>query len=131
MTATECTILRPSEKKNRFFHGFIILYLKFWLHRFCIQNAAECSILRPSELEKKYPPLPLLVSRGLACMRSHIIWLCPQNIIEISHWKKLQSKYVVKNARSVATHFVWQTFFHWISRVCQIRNILKIYTPES
>ena len=57
-------------KKNRFFHGFIILYLKFWLHRFYIQNAAECSILRPSELEKKDPPLPLLVSRGLAYMHN-------------------------------------------------------------
>jgi hypothetical protein len=32
-----------------FFHGFIILYLNFWLHRFYIQNAAECTILRPSE----------------------------------------------------------------------------------
>ena len=36
-------------KKIPFFHGFIILYLKFWLHRFYIQNAAECTILRPSE----------------------------------------------------------------------------------
>ena len=36
--------------------------------------------------------------------------LCPQNIIEISlSRKKLSSKYVVKNARSV-THFVWQIF---------------------
>ena len=25
---------------NPFFHGFIILYLKFWLHRFYIRNAA-------------------------------------------------------------------------------------------
>jgi hypothetical protein len=33
-----------------FFHGFIILYLKFWLHRFYIQNAAECTILRPTAL---------------------------------------------------------------------------------
>jgi hypothetical protein len=33
-------------KKNPFFHGFIILYLKFWLHRFYIQNAAVCTILR-------------------------------------------------------------------------------------
>jgi hypothetical protein len=52
---------------NPFFHGCIILYLKFWLHRFYIQNAAECTILHPSE--KKTPPLPLLVSRGLACMK--------------------------------------------------------------
>jgi hypothetical protein len=37
-------------KKIPFFHGFIILYLKFWLHRFYIQNAAECTILRPSEI---------------------------------------------------------------------------------
>ena len=46
------------------------------------------------------------------------------------HWnislKKIQSKDVVKNARN-ATHFVWQTFFHWISRVCQIRNIKYIH----
>jgi hypothetical protein len=55
-------------KKKSFFHGFIILYLKFWLHRFYIQNAAECSILHPSE---KKDPLPLLVSRGLACMQKH------------------------------------------------------------
>ena len=40
--------------------------------------------------------------------------------------KKFQSKDVVKNARN-ATHFVWQTFFHWISRVCQIRNIKYIH----
>ena len=40
-------------EKKSFFHGFIILYLKFWLHRFYIQNAAECTILRP---EKKDPP---------------------------------------------------------------------------
>ena len=43
------TILRPSEKIP-FFHGFIILYLKFWLHRFYIQNAAECTILHPTTL---------------------------------------------------------------------------------
>ena len=48
------------------------------------------------------------------------------------HWnisfqkKKMSSKYVVKNASSV-THFVWQTFFHWISRVCQIKNIKYIH----
>jgi hypothetical protein len=65
-----------SWKKNRFFHGFIILYLKFWLHRFYIQNSAECTILRPSELEKKDPPLPLLVSRGLACMWYTLSYNC-------------------------------------------------------
>ena len=32
--------------------------------------------------------------------------------------EKCSSKYVVKNARNV-TQFVWQTFFYWISRVCQ------------
>jgi hypothetical protein len=52
-TETESTILHPSEK-NSFFHGFIILYLKFWLHRFYIQNAAECTILHPSE-KKRLP----------------------------------------------------------------------------
>ena len=44
-TATECTVLHPSEKKS-FFPGFIILYLKFWLHRFYIQNAAFCILLK-------------------------------------------------------------------------------------
>jgi hypothetical protein len=39
----------------------------------------------------------------------------------ISFKNKLPWKYVVKNARSV-THFVWQTFFQWISRVCQIKK---------
>ena len=45
------------------------------------------------------------------------------------HWniyfqKKMPSKYVVKNTRTrSARHFVWQTFFHWISRFCQIKNI--------
>ena len=48
-------------KKNQFFHGFIILYLKVWLHRFYIQNAAECTILRPSE--KKTPPTAFSLSR--------------------------------------------------------------------
>jgi hypothetical protein len=43
----------------------------------------------------------------------------------ISFQKKLPSKYVVKNARSV-TNFVWQLFFQWISRVCQIKNIKYI-----
>ena len=38
-------------KKKSFFHGFIILYLKFWLHRFYIQNAAFCILLT-----KKDPP---------------------------------------------------------------------------
>jgi hypothetical protein len=42
------------------------------------------------------------------------------------HWNiyfqnKMPSKYVLKNTRSV-THFVWQTFFHWISRFCQMKN---------
>jgi hypothetical protein len=57
-------------KKIPFFQGFIILYLKFWLHRFYIQNAAECTILCPSENKNSDPPtpLPLLVSWGLACM---------------------------------------------------------------
>jgi hypothetical protein len=61
-------------KNIPFFHGFIILYLKFWLHRFYIQNAAECTILRPSEKKISgggITPLPLLVSRGLACM--HVV----------------------------------------------------------
>ena len=40
------TILHPSEKIP-FFHGFIILYSKFWLHRLYIQNGAECTILCP------------------------------------------------------------------------------------
>ena len=65
--ATECTILRPSEKFS-FIYGFIILYLKFWLHRFYIQNAAECTILRPGKKNSNPSPLPILVSRGLACM---------------------------------------------------------------
>ena len=40
-------------------------------------------------------------------------YLFPENIaIEI---------YFFKNARS-KTHFVWQTFFQWISRVCQIKK---------
>jgi hypothetical protein len=78
---TECTILRPSEK-NPFFHGFIILYLKFWLHRFYIQHAAECTILRPSEKKnlgggwQAHPDaLPFLVSRGLACMLCTSLYL--------------------------------------------------------
>ena len=46
------------------------------------------------------------------------------------HWnisfpKKFPAKYVVKKDRSV-THFVWQTFFHLISSVCQIKNIKYI-----
>ena len=65
------------QKNIPFYHGFIILYLKFWLHRFYIQNAAECTILHPSEKNiflggggqtPQIPPLPLLVSRGLAYM---------------------------------------------------------------
>jgi hypothetical protein len=45
-------------------------------------------------------------------------YLFPENIaIEI---------YFVKNARR-KTHFVWQTFFQWISRVCQIANIKYIH----
>jgi nicotinic acid phosphoribosyltransferase len=59
-------------KKIPFFHGFIILYLKFWLHRLYIQNATECTILHPSEKNifwrGQTTPLLLLVSRGLACM---------------------------------------------------------------
>ena len=56
-------------KKNPFVHGFIILYLKFLLHGFYVQNVAECTILRPSEKKiPSDPPIPLLVSRGLACM---------------------------------------------------------------
>ena len=39
-----------------FYHGFIILYLKFCLNRFYIQNAAECTILRPSEKQISDPP---------------------------------------------------------------------------
>jgi hypothetical protein len=47
------------------------------------------------------------------------------------HWniyfqKKMPSKYVVKNTRSV-THFVWQTFFHWILS----NKKYQIYTLES
>ena len=54
-------------KKIPFFQGFIILYLKFWLHRFYIQNAAECTILRPSE-KKNFgwgdnPPTAFSLSR--------------------------------------------------------------------
>jgi hypothetical protein len=67
------------------FHGFIILYLKLWLHRFYIQNAAECSILRPSE---KKDPLPLLVCRGLACIHKaqKIIWhCCPFTLQQMTH----------------------------------------------
>ena len=64
----DCVLL----KKNLFVHGFIILYLKFLLHIFYIQNAAECTILRPSEKKSPLPPpllvLSLLASRGLACM---------------------------------------------------------------
>jgi hypothetical protein len=50
-------------KKNPFFHGFIILYLKFWLHRFYIQNAADGTILRPEKnifWRGKPSPLPFL-----------------------------------------------------------------------
>ena len=53
--------------KNSFFHGFIILYLKFWLHRFYIHNAADGTILHPERnifWRGKPSPLPLLVSRG-------------------------------------------------------------------
>jgi hypothetical protein len=57
------------------FSCFFILYLKIWLNRFYIQNATECTILRPSEKKisggrgwQTLDPLPLLVSRGLACL---------------------------------------------------------------
>ena len=62
-------------KKNLFFHGFIILYLKFWLHRFYIHNAADGTILHPERnifWRGKPSPLPLLVSRGLACMSARL-----------------------------------------------------------
>ena len=42
------------------------------------------------------------------------------------HWKKLPSKYVVKNARSV-THFVWQTFFPLNFKGLSNKNIKYIH----
>ena len=48
-----------------FFHSVFILYLKIWLNRFYIQNAPFCVLLKQKCSD---PPLPLLVSRGLACM---------------------------------------------------------------
>jgi hypothetical protein len=58
-----------------FFHGFIIhvLYLKFWLHKFYIQNAAECTIVCPSE--KKYPPPSTAFSLSRVGMYMYVILL--------------------------------------------------------
>ena len=79
-------------KKIPFFHGFIILYLKFRLHRFYIQNAAECTILRPSGKKNFRPPLPILVSQGLACMETGVPG---------------------ENYRPMPSH--WQTLSHYIA----------------
>ena len=49
-------------KNISFIYGFIILYLKFWLHRFYIQNAAECTILRPGK-KNSDPPTDFSLSR--------------------------------------------------------------------
>jgi hypothetical protein len=51
-------------------HGlmsFIILYLKFWLHRLYFQNAAECTILRPEE-NKILTTHPTAFSLSRVCM---------------------------------------------------------------
>ena len=57
-----------------------------------------------------------------------IICLCPQNINEISLSRKNCHRNMLSNMpRVYLTHFAWQTFFHWISRVCQIKNIKYIH----
>jgi hypothetical protein len=58
-TATECTILRPSEKHfifSLFYHTIFKVMTTQILY-------PKCSILRPSEKKRPPPPLPLLVSR--------------------------------------------------------------------
>ena len=85
---------------------------------------------------KKFTPFPFIFPKRCPLSFKYFIaankcvisiCLCPRNIIEISiSREKMSSKYVVKNTRSVA-HFVSQTFFHWISRFCQIKNIKYIH----
>ena len=68
-TATECTILRPSEKKKKkswFYHTiFKVLTTQILYPKCSRMHHFACVLL---SLKKKTPPLPLLVSRGLACM---------------------------------------------------------------
>ena len=71
-----------------------------------------------------YILLPLITELGLGLG----LWLCPQNIINISRTRQHYHQHMLSKIPRSVTHFVWQTFFHWISRVCQIKKILNIYT---